>query len=207
MLGDGIHAAREGLLLFLRARHGDVHRAARLFGRARAHHRGRSVVHRPVFTRHDLGEDAVHRVQNGGAGAEIGVQRQRAPLCGEALELLREKCGRTAAEPVDGLFRVPDHEHVFARNKGEDALLHGVHVLILVHKDVRVPARDFRAHLRVFQKREALVLEVGKVQRARAALFLGVRLRKGEHRAAQRGGDPARGIEFFALLLRARPSL
>ena len=173
MFGDRIHAALfGGLLLPLPAvGEADMHLPALLpVGSAGRDHRGRGVVHRTDGGRHHLRKDVVDEIEHGGAAAEIAVEGERAPRLRQPREFFGEEGGAAPAEAVDGLLHVADHEHVPAGNEGEDLLLRGVHVLIFVHEYVGIPARDLFAHLRLAQKGEAVMFEVGKIQRARAAL-------------------------------------
>ena len=188
-----------GLLLFRNER--GAHAPARLRGEPRRHHRRVRVIDGAALARHRPRKQAVDRVEHGGAAAEVAVEGERAALAAQPLVFFGEEGGVAAAEAVDGLLRVPDHEHVFPRDEGEDALLHGADVLVLVHEEMGVAAAHLLAHARDGEQAQAAVLEVGKVQPARAALAGGVFRVIGEHRLRKARRYRAREQKVCQLLL------
>ena len=79
------------------------------------------------------------------------------------------------AEPIDALLDVADGEKVFSftGNGGEDAVLHLVRVLVLVHHDLAVALRDCPRKVgglsvRTEEQVDGLMLLVGEVRRVAA---------------------------------------
>ena len=210
MLRHRIHAARGRGLLFGRGHELGAHLAQGAGGAAlprrvaRRDDGGGGVIDGTAFARHAAGEELVDGVEHGKAAAEVAVEGERPPLGGKFFKFLGEEGGGTAAEAVDGLLRIAHHEHVFAPQAGEDAVLHGVDVLIFVYEHMRVAGVDLGAHGFVFQQAQAAVLEVGKVQPARAALGGGVEAVKGDERLAQAFRRPARREEARQLFFPRR---
>ena len=150
---------------------------------------------------HHLRKDGIDELEHGAAAAEIAVQGERTALPREPRKLLGKEGGAAAAEPVNGLLYVADHEHVFAGDEGEDALLRGVNILILVDENVGISARHLRAHLRLCETAEAVVLEVVEIERAGAALEGGKLLVIDEQKLRDALGDLAGRIKSGTLLL------
>ena len=106
------------------------------------------VVHLPHFPGHDGLKDEVHPVQHRLAGAEVlaeedlpGLALLRLVRQGIGLVLLQEDGRVRQAEAVDGLLHVPHGEEgpPAVGDGGEDAVLHLVGVLVLVHHHLPVP--------------------------------------------------------------------
>ena len=199
--GDRIYAPLGALRLLLFGHELEAHLAPRLRRAARLHHRGGSVIDRADLLRHRRGKEGVDGIEDVFTAAEIAVQGERPPILCQPRVLFGEEARAAPAEAVDGLLRVADHEHVFARDEGQNALLRGVNVLIFVDKDVRIAAAHLLAHGRDVQKFQALVLQVGKVQSARPPLERRVCIRKFRNQFAQRRRDLARGAERPLFLL------
>ena len=103
------------------------------------------IVHAGGSLGHHLVEDAVDKVQHRVHAAEVGVELQRRPLSRLLIAPLapEEDLRVGEAEAVDALLDVPHHEDVVAAHPADDEILHGVDVLIFVHKHPLEAAREF----------------------------------------------------------------
>ena len=145
-----------------------------------------AVVQLAHFPGKDVAEHEVRRVQHRIARAEVFAQKE---LCALALRcvggvrvaqiVVEENTRVGEAEAVDALLDVADGEKVFSftGNGGEDAVLHLVRVLVLVHHDLAVALRDRSRKVgglsvRAEEQVNGLMLLVGEVRRVAAALLL-----------------------------------
>ena len=132
---------------------------------------------------HDVAEDKIGTVQHLRARAEVGRQRDGAPLPflrglpgGKATVLVQEDGGVCQAEAVDGLLHISHQKQVVPLGQGvKNGVLHSVGVLVLVHHDLHIPLAPLQGQgrgvpLPVGEEGGGEVLSVGKVDEAVAAL-------------------------------------
>ena len=181
MFEDGIHLV--GRLLFPLFLGNDVQ-----FHRAAVRSVPLAAAHGNVVGR-ERGKHAVDRFEHSGRRTEIGGETERGR---ERLLLVLEKLRIAPAESVDRLFRVPHEEHLVAAERGQNAVLHGVDVLILVHEHGGVFCAGLPARLLVFKDFQRELFEVVVVQNPRFPLFFRIRPVVGERQPAERGGAPVR---------------
>ena len=127
---------------------------------------------------HDRAEDIVARLEHCPARAEIAAEddaARRTRRCllsiGERAVFLEEDRRVRKAEAVDALLDIADHEQIALvfRERTEDRVLHGVRVLILVHRDLGVlRGQRFRQRGRraaVIQKAHRKMLQIVEIRR------------------------------------------
>ena len=157
---------------------------------------------------HDRAKDIVARLEHRPARAEIAAENdaaRRALRCllriGERAVFLEEDRRVRKAEAVDALLDVADHEQIALvfRERAEDRVLHGVRVLILIHRDLGVLRgqrfRQRRRRTAVIQKAHRKMLQIIEIRRVPRPLRRRERIIKGIYRVDEgeqrRGGQAA----------------
>ena len=127
---------------------------------------------------HQLAEDQVRTLQHGGSAAEVLLQENATlggvGIVGVGQHAVEEQRGLRPAEAVDALLHVAHHEHaaVLPVDGLKDGVLHGGHVLALVHEDVVVLLLQGLPVCRLGQHGHGHLLQVGEVQVAHGLLAL-----------------------------------
>ena len=170
----------------------------------------RAVVHLAHPAGHDAAEDSVAAVQHALAGAEVFAEQHLAGLAVLRLAggdvgvvLPQEDGGVGQTEAIDALLHVAHGEQVLLLpgDGGEDAVLHVVGVLILVHHDLPVTLGHLLSQLRrlavgLAQQVDGIVLLIGEIQRVAAGLLrlIAVGEVSGQCRQRQHGGRHGRQV-------------
>ena len=143
------------------------------------------IVQAAHFGRHTGGEHVVHALNNFRAGTEIVAQQNFSALPRLCLlhrrvrsVLFQKNAGVSQAELVDGLLHVAHQEAVLLlpAEGGENRVLHGVGVLILVHQNLPEAAADFRRRSRGIgaalsqQQIQSIMLQIAEIQNPAASL-------------------------------------
>lgn len=167
----------------------------------------RAAAHRLVRRENGF-KDGVDGAKNVLRRTEI--LRERIALL-QLVRLLREELRTAAAEPVDGLLGIADVKYFLTSKVGENGRLHGIDVLIFVHKQDTVALAHVLFDVGIFQNGQSILFQIAVIEHARFLLLAGVLRVIGEQQLAERRRNAARRrkprLLFLAGADRRKPGL
>ena len=151
-----------------------------------------AVVHLAHTAGHNVAENEVRGMQHRLAGAEVAAEQHLAGFpvirlrCGQVLQIFCQKDrGVCQTETINALLHIANHEEILlvSGDSAENAVLHLVGILILIHHNFVVAGRNLPRQIAGFavfiqQYLNGIVLLIGEIDGIAAQLFLLIRFRE-----------------------------